>query len=312
MPARLVVESTPTGADVYIDGQKRGNTPFRGEISAGAHALDVRSGAANRAQTITVKAGELFSHKVELSPAPPPPPRPATTASLEVRSDPAGARVTIGGIDRGQTPVVVTGLAPGRLRVQVSGPFSAITRRVTLVAGQQSVMVVSPPPTPDPATTVDPGAADSSSPAGEPVRNTPVAGRGWITVDSPIVLRLVRNGDYLGTSEDGRIPLPAGSHVIAFENESVNFREVRNVDVQSNRGTAIAMPMPQGALNINAVPWAEVMVDNQRVGETPVSQLALPIGPHEVVFRHPQFGERRVTVIVKVGTPGRTFVDFTK
>ena len=92
----------------------------------------------------------------------------------------------------------------------------------------------------------------------------------------------------------------------------MNFREVRRVEVTVNRGVAMAVALPQGVLNINAVPWAEVFVDGQRIGETPVSQLALPIGPHEILYRHPQHGDRRITVIVKVGTPGRTFVDFTK
>jgi hypothetical protein len=322
----LAVDSTPAGAEVSIDGVRRGRTPLRLELAPGNHVVDVGAGASKRSGTVSVTGGAQQSHRVDLTAAPARATASgatapsATLASIDVRSEPSGARVTIDGVDRGRTPLVVSGLPAGRRQVQVSGPFRPITRQVTLVAGQQASLSVAPSrPTPD-----EPRAAPSATDSGAAVqaggasttdaaaaRPAP-AGRGWITIESPLVLRVMRNGDYLGTSEDRRIQLPAGTHVIALENESVNFREVRTVEVPANRAVALAVALPQGALNINAAPWAEVFVDNQRIGETPVSQLALPIGPHEILYRHPQFGDRRITVIVKVGTPGRTFVDFTK
>jgi hypothetical protein len=43
-----------------------------------------------------------------------------------------------------------------------------------------------------------------------------------------------------------------------------------------------------------------VFIDGNPVGETPIANLALPIGTHQVVFRHPELGERRQTIVVKV------------
>jgi hypothetical protein len=60
---------------------------------------------------------------------------------------------------------------------------------------------------------------------------------------------------------------------------------------------------------INAIPWAEVLVDNKRVGETPLSNITVPIGAHEVLFRHPELGERRMSVTVSVGEPLKVGVD---
>jgi serine/threonine-protein kinase len=60
---------------------------------------------------------------------------------------------------------------------------------------------------------------------------------------------------------------------------------------------------------INAIPWAEVFVDNARVGETPIGNIAVPIGSHEVIFRHPELGERRLSVTVSVGEPMKVGVD---
>jgi hypothetical protein len=52
-----------------------------------------------------------------------------------------------------------------------------------------------------------------------------------------------------------------------------------------------------------------VWIDGQRVGETPIGNLSVPIGSHEVVFRHPQFGEKRRAISVTLGAPVRLSVD---
>ena len=69
------------------------------------------------------------------------------------------------------------------------------------------------------------------------------------------------------------------------------------------------MELPQGVVNINASPWAEVLIDGRRVGETPIGNLPMSIGPHEVVFRHPQLGEKRQAVSVTLKAPVRLSID---
>jgi hypothetical protein len=59
------------------------------------------------------------------------------------------------------------------------------------------------------------------------------------------------------------------------------------------------------------VPWAEVSIDGKKIETTPIAKLQVPLGTHEVVFKHPQFGERRQTVVV-TSTPLTLNVDFTK
>ena len=56
-----------------------------------------------------------------------------------------------------------------------------------------------------------------------------------------------------------------------------------------------------GLVSLNATPWAEVIIDGRLVGETPIANLSLPAGQHVIVFRHPQLGERRQTIVVKPG-----------
>ena len=299
-PATLSVESSPAGAVVAIDGTPRGKTPLRLELTEGEHALDVSLDGATRRVPLTLAGGTVTAHSFEF--APPPAPTVAD-AAIEIRSEPAGGRVTVDGVARGTTPIVVTGLTAGRHAVQVAGPFRTVTRTVTLAARQQALLVVTPARTPTPAT----DAAREDRPSRASAADT-----GYLSIQSSIPLRVVRNGDFVGTSEDKRLSLPAGPQVIGLENESVGFRDVRTVDVVAGKVTPVSVTLPKGEISINARPWAEVFVDGTRVGETPVSQLSLPVGIHEIVFRHPEMGERRVSVVVKIGATGRAFTDFTK
>jgi len=305
--ATLAVESTPAGATVTIDGTPRGKTPLRLELSEGSHTLDVSLAGATRHVPLTLAGSTVTAHSFEFA-APVAP--TLADAAIEIRSEPAGGRVTVDGVARGITPIVVTGLTAGRHQVQVAGPFRTVTRTVTLGARQQALLVVTPART---AATPELAASDRERPAlsdrERPARASEV---GYVTIQSPIVLRVVRNGDFVGTSEDSRLSLPTGHQVIGLENESVGFRDVRTVEVVGGKVTPVTVSLPNGEISINARPWAEVFVDGSRVGETPVSQLTLPIGIHEVVFRHPDHGERRVSVVVKIGATGRAFTDFTK
>ena len=65
-------------------------------------------------------------------------------------------------------------------------------------------------------------------------------------------------------------------------------------------------------LHINAVPWAEVWIDGERIGETPIGNLPARIGTREIVFRHPDLGERRATALVTLKEPVRISMDLRK
>jgi hypothetical protein len=67
--------------------------------------------------------------------------------------------------------------------------------------------------------------------------------------------------------------------------------------------------LPRAPLSINAIPWAEVFIDGTRVGETPLGNLPQTLGAHEIVFRHPQLGERRLSIVVTTKDKNRISVD---
>ena len=74
----------------------------------------------------------------------------------------------------------------------------------------------------------------------------------------------------------------------------------------------IRIDPPKVAVSINVRPWADVFVDGHSVGQTPIWNLLVPIGSHDVVFRHPRLGERKQTVVVSADGPNRFAADFSK
>ena len=106
--------------------------------------------------------------------------------------------------------------------------------------------------------------------------------------------------------------IPAGNHSLEFVNADLGFSQRLTVNVTSGKTSGVQIKVPNGTLSLNAQPWAQVWVDGTRVGETPIGNLVRPIGRHEVVFRHPELGEHRETVMVTALQPTRLGVDLRR
>ncbi len=65
----LTVDSVPDGAEVFIDGERRGVTPFKVELPAGSHALELRKNGRTRTIPLVLAAGVQASQYVELGSA---------------------------------------------------------------------------------------------------------------------------------------------------------------------------------------------------------------------------------------------------
>ena len=276
----LVVASNPAGVQVFVDGTDYGQTPARVSVTPGAHILEVRGRGVPRVIPITVNAGAEVSHTVEFANTP-------ETGSLRVESQPAGAKVVVDGTDRGVAPVTVADLVPGDHEVLLSTPLASARHVVNVQAGGTASLVA-----PVTAATVNGG---------------PVSG--WLVVRSPFSLEIREDGRLIGTSDTDRLMLAAGRHDIQLVSEAMGYRVTRVINVMPGKVETLKVDLPNGTVSINATPWAEVWVDGQRVGDTPIGNLSIPIGPHEVVFRHPQFGEKRHAVSVTAGAPTRVTMD---
>ena len=160
-----------------------------------------------------------------------------------------------------------------------------------------------------PIAPVEPAATATPAPVVAPPPPPPAMVAGMLAVDAPVAMRVFAKGKLIGTTEADTIMLPVGTHELALENEATGYRATRTVSVQAGRTTTVKLEPPSGTVHVNAVPWAEVWIDNRRVGETPIGNLQAPVGQREVVFRHPELGERRATVLVTLKGPARVSMD---
>ncbi|HZT77660.1 MAG TPA: PEGA domain-containing protein [Vicinamibacterales bacterium] len=276
------VTTVPPGAQLLVDGQANGVTPLTLTLSPGAHNLELRGPGDPRTIPITVSAGQQMAQYVELGKA------AATLGKLQVRSEPAGAQVLIDGADRGKAPLLVDALAPGEHTVVLQSDGATVKQTVTIEAGETASLVV-------PLTATD----------GAPVS-------GWVSVKAPVEVQIFENKNLLGTSQSDRIMVSAGKHDLEIVNEPLGYRVTRTVQVPPGKVSPISVTWPTGSLAINALPWADVTVDGNPVGQTPIGTLTLPIGPHEIVFRHPDLGEQHQAVTVSLKMPARVSVDMRK
>jgi hypothetical protein len=259
-------------------------TPLTITLKPGAHNVELRgAGGEPRTLPITITAGTQVTQYIEL-----PRPAPASVGALHVRTEPAGAPVSVDGVARGRSPVLIEGLRPGDHTVVLESEFGAVRHTVTVAAATTASLVV-------PLTPAD----------GAPVS-------GWLSVSAPVDVHIYENKRLLGTSQSDRIMVSAGRHDIDIVNETLGYRSSKTVQVPAGRVTPIKVEWPKGMIAVNAVPWAEVWIDGDRIGETPIGNHTLPIGPHEIIFRHPELGERRYAATVTMNAPARVSVDLRK
>lgn len=278
----LSVQTNPAGATVVIDGQQRGMTPLSLQLKPGRHVLELVTDGDVRTIPLTITAGGQVSQFIEI-------PRAASAlGELQIRTEPAGATVTVDGRVLGKSPLTAEGLTPGPHTVTVENELGPVTQRVTIEAGTTASLVV---------------------PMTAP-KNAPVSG--WIAVNVPVDVQIYENQRLLGSSQTDRIMVPVGRHDLEIVNDALGYRTTKTVNVSPGQTANIRLDLPRAPMALNAVPWAEVWVDGQRVGETPIGSVQVSIGPHEVVFRHPELGERRVVTTVTLAGPAKVSVDMRK
>jgi hypothetical protein len=275
------INSRPDGARVVIDGVARGITPLKLSLSAGQHSLELNNGGETRTIPLTIENGTIVSQYVDLAPGP-----PASAEQLEISSDPSGAQVLVDGKERGVTPLIVPSIGPGQHEVVISNGDARVKRLVTVEKGATATVVA------------------SLTPAG--------GSAGWISIKAPIELQIMEGGRVIGTTGADQIMLPAGRHVLELVNTAFAFWTTVAVQVAPGKTARPAVGLPNGSLSINASPWADVWVDGQSLGTTPLANVSVPIGNHEVIWRHPQLGERRQTVAVTTKAPVRVGVELNK
>lgn len=221
---------------------------------------------------------------------------PSPAGRLSIVTDPADARVDVDGQPRGSSPVVIDRLVAGAHRITVVSDGGVATRTITVSNGVMTEVVFS--------------LQRPAAPQRAATQVAPVAG--WVAIGSPFPVELIEHDEIVGTSDSTKIMLAAGTHQLLLRNDTLGFEATRTIVVVPGQVTSVRIDSPKALLNVNARPWADVLIDGEMVGQTPLSGVSLTVGSHEVTFRHPQLGERTERIVVTARGPNRATADFNK
>ena len=188
-------------------------------------------------------------------------PPAVTSGELTINSTPAGARVIIGGKDRGPTPLSLT--------------LEAGAYEVELRAGDERHMV--------PAQVM----AGATTAQHVFLRRTAAAPSGTLRIISePPSAAVAVNGRPRGRTPAQIADLPAGAHEVTVSGTSGTVRQ--RVQVSPGATTTVMVPLPPAAppqstggwLSITAPTELQVFEGDRLLGTTNVNRLMLPTGTH--------------------------------
>jgi hypothetical protein len=185
--------------------------------------------------------------------------------------------------------VLVSNLTPGEHAVVVESEQGTVRQTVMVESGATAALVV---------------------PLGGGTPSGPSSG--WVSVTSPVVVQLFESGQLLGSSQIDRVMVTAGRHELTLVNDALGYRDTRTVQVPAGRTATLSVEIPKGTIALNAQPWAEVWIDGEKIGETPIGNYQLSVGAHDVLFRHPELGEQHYSTTVTLKAPARLSVDMRK
>jgi hypothetical protein len=111
----IKVTSSPSYAEVYLDGAYRGKTPITvSNVKVGKHTIKVtKKDYYNYSETVQVKGSSTTYVFARLEPVP-------RTGSIHINSTPSNAKVYLAGAYRGRTPLTISNLEIGEYQTKIS------------------------------------------------------------------------------------------------------------------------------------------------------------------------------------------------
>jgi hypothetical protein len=274
-PTGTLLVTSDSGGDVYLDGARKDVAPaIIPGVPAGDHVVEVRKdGAAPWRQTVTVAAGQQAKVAATFGPA-------VSAASLRIIANEPEVEVFVDGEDKGKAPLTIADIKPGehivggrKLR------FKQQEQTVRVAAGENAIvsfrMEIAPVDRPHAALKVQ-----STIPNAE------------VFVD----------GSSLGRAPVDRTDLDPGKHYVVVHRDGFTDFKREVVLVENQPVALVADLSATGALRILSTPeGAEVRLDGELIGRTPVQHEGVTSGDHIVEFRLLGYFDHKETMKVEGG-----------
>jgi hypothetical protein len=240
------------------------------DLSPGRHLVEFRRGETIRSLEVNVTADESTVARLDWN-AP-------RTGTLRVDSTPTGATVIVDGRERGVTPLTLGDLTVGQHELVLRAEAGTVRRTVTVRLDR-------------------------------PTEVSEALYSGWMHVSTPIEIEISQDARRLPLDEQNRVLLPPGTHRVQFQNRTLGYLETRQVQVRPGEITRVVIAPSPSTLTVSANTAAEVLIDGERAGYTPLTNFPIRLGTRDIVVRTSAGTERRFTLTVSA-TPVQLTVDF--
>ncbi|MFA4876226.1 MAG: PEGA domain-containing protein [Methanoregula sp.] len=280
----ISVESQPTGAQIYFNGNYRGLAPLViSDVWPGTYTIEAEMSGYHRYTTpVSVSSGSRSSVYCPLT-------QTVTSGSLYIISQPTNSNVYVDGVYRGITPITLNNVAATTHIVQLDH------------AGYY-----------DWKSTVEVPAGGTRTVDGT-LNPMPVSSSGWIYVSSSpggaaVTIDGVSSGQ---TPASGSLKLnniPVGSHTVGlslagYQPYSVGVTVSANTVTEVNKILQPISPVSgKGSLSVSSTPsGANVFLDNNFIGITPLTVHDVTAGDHLLTLRLEGYQDYSTTTQVNAG-----------
>jgi len=229
--AHLLLESSPPGASVVLEGQTLGRTPVEVSLPRGGHVLEIQGQHSSQSLSVVLGAGERRTEHVTL-------PEAGSPGTLVITTEPVGIPVSVDGVARGTAPLSLP-VPPGRHVVAAANEVGQASREVDVQSGAWV--------------------------------KVPLAVSGWVEVASPVPVRTTVSGSPVPDGETrfavapGRHRLQFVNEDIGLRDSQDVVVEAGRTTQVTVTGTAGVLEITSNAANTT------VWIDGTPAGRTPLT-----------------------------------------
>jgi hypothetical protein len=273
-PTGTLLVNSDAGGDVYVDGQRKDAAPaIIGGLAAGDHVVEVRKdGFPSWRQTVTVPAGQQVKVAASFG--------ASSSSSLRVISNEPDVEIFVDGESKGKAPISVQSIKPGEHIVGGRKTrFKPMEQTVRVAPGENAIvsfrMEVAPPDRP----------------------------RASLKVQSIVPnAEVFVDGSSLGRAPIDRNDLDPGKHYIVVHKDGFTDFKREVVLLENQTITMVADLSATGSLRVLSTPeGAEVKIDGELIGHTPVQRDAVTSGDHIVEFKLKGYFDHKETMKIEGG-----------